>query len=560
MLVYPGVTAVDRVLCFATVVLVPIGLAVTDTPSRSGNNSGLYQLLVFTQPLSGLATLVSVSVATGQLAGFLALPWLLTSSVACLIGCCRLLSKPHLLAEEVSLDAGFIFLVVGGTWFTAARFDWNVLGFSDEIATLTAIHFHYAGFVSLIIAGLTGRRLANTALKTKTYHLTIIFLISGVPLVALGITLWRFGYFFPSLLATLILAIGMWLLAWTIYFGVAPLTEKRIVRVLLVLSAVAGSVAMGLAIVYSTGLALGATYLTIPTMIRSHGLLQAFGFAGGALMAYALESPAPPLWRPGIPFSKLRARFFVGAEFFSRSRLIQEQKTKPTGIVDDLRVFRRQGFDPTLVNPRVRDFYENTAQYRLLVRPQWQKGFRSIGGLLRKIGSGVGQMRFPIEPERNHDTIASQIVPLNDNADGRQNVRGWIRTYEPTHEAMYVAAYSVHSFRDRSFMNIAFPLPAGNLTSILDLTWLNVSTGDGLLLTSFQHDSAHIGDQGVYLASAFCAVRLPINETIQVWSREQAPADVIRDFPPGATVFGRHDMWIFGLKFLILDYAIYPIA
>ena len=34
-----------------------------------------------------------------------------------------------------------------------------LLGFGDTIVLLTAVHFHYAGFALLLLAGLAGRRL-----------------------------------------------------------------------------------------------------------------------------------------------------------------------------------------------------------------------------------------------------------------------------------------------------------------------------------------------------------------------------------------------------------------
>src|SRR5205807_3247588 len=291
-------------------------------------------------------------------------------------------------------------------------------------------------------------------------------------------------------------------------------------------------------------------------MSWSHGLLQAFGFATCGLIALAIEAPPLSLHAPGIPFSRLAAHTFVGRDFFSRSRLLSAQKPESTGIVDSMETFRREDFDPSLLPLAVRDFYEDTSKYRLLVMPRWQKGFRVIGLILRKIGGLVGQMRFPVVGEKLHDEIASRIVRLDDRADGRLNVRGWIRNYDTTAHEMYVAAYATHSLGACTFMNIAFPFPAGNLTSILHLMWLGANPADGLLLTTLKVDSSGEGDQGVYFANRLCPLRLPINETISVWSAEQAPHELKKHFPDDPTAFGRHDIWIFGIRFLSLDYAI----
>ena len=59
-------------------------------------------------------------------------------------------------------------------------------------------------------------------------------------------------------------------------------------------------------------------------------------------------------------------------------------------------------------------------------------------------------------------------MALDDARDGRTNVRAWVRWYADTGEAIYAAAYATHALGSQVYMNIAFPLPLGNLTSILD--------------------------------------------------------------------------------------------
>lgn len=98
-------------------------------------------------------------------------------------------------------------------------------------------------------------------------------------------------------------------------------------------------------------------------------------------------------------------------------------------------------------------------------------------------------------------------------------------------------------------MNIAFPLPWSNMTSILRME----AAPGGLALTTLPRTDGH-GDEGVYLVTRFLPIRLPFNETITVW-HEEAPANV----PAGAEqgcVLARHDMWCCGLRFLTLDYEL----
>ena len=105
-------------------------------------------------------------------------------------------------------------------------------------------------------------------------------------------------------------------------------------------------------------------------------------------------------------------------------------------------------------------------------------------------------------------------------------------------------------------MNIAFPLPLGNLTSVLRL---RTHTQDGvtyLSLASFLRPNVR-GDQGVYFVTRYLGIRLPINEIIEVFPEPYPDFPVSRNYPERATVFARHRMWLFGIRFLTLHYAIW---
>lgn len=205
-------------------------------------------------------------------------------------------------------------------------------------------------------------------------------------------------------------------------------------------------------------------------------------------------------------------------------------------------------------------FYEATDAHDLLVYPEWQFGFRRLAYVYKLLSSYLGQMNFPLSAERAEDHIRSRILPIDDRLDGRSSVRAWVRTYQQTGQAVYVAAYSNHSDADQTYMNIAFPLPAGNLTSILRLDMLNHAQGAaGIRLTSFPAQ-AGCGDAGVYFAMRWLAIRLPINETICVNSKDAdgAASYFERPFPESTTIVARHDMWLWRWKFLTLYYAIFP--
>ncbi|WP_163971108.1 hypothetical protein [Oceanobacillus halotolerans] len=80
------------------------------------------------------------------------------------------------------------------------------------------------------------------------------------------------------------------------------------------------------------------------------------------------------------------------------------------------------------------------------------------------------------------------------------------------------------------------------MTSIL---FLEHGDHHSLSLTSWSTTSKQ--DQGVYLVFNQKALKLPINETITVWKDPKKPHGQIE---------ATHDMWLFGIKFLRLDYRI----
>ena len=539
----------DEAVAFAALIVVPMGLRLAATPTRAGVHALPWRVIVLLQPLAAIALLISLATSPGRVAGWCSLPWLMVGLCAALFGLWRFLPRPQQRLDEVCLDAALWCLPVGGAWLVAERFGWAPFGFGGTIARLTAIHFHFAGFALLVFAAMTGRSLSRT---TSAFRVCAACLLSGIPLVALGIVQSRHGISIVSLAATLVLSTGVWLLAFQTITRVAGI-HPRWVGALLGLASVAATVAMALASLYSLGGKFGLPLIDMAGMWKTHGLLQAVGFCFAGLLAWLCAHPASRLPAPGIPFSQLTSGGFTGPDFFTRTGALDETRSHPTGIVDALDDYRRPDFETRDVAQAVRAFYENTSAHGLLVCPEWQSGFAWLGRMMSGIGARLGQMRFPLTADTKADLIQSQIVAVRDLVDGRTNVRGWIRTYESGH-AMYVAAYSTHRLHTETFMNIAFPLPGGNVTSILRLRAL----GAGVELTTL-HDARLGGDQGVFFANGFCPVRLPIDETISVWPASAAPPELARGFPRDMTVLARHDMWFLGIKFLVLKYGIWPV-
>lgn len=88
-------------------------------------------------------------------------------------------------------------------------------------------------------------------------------------------------------------------------------------------------------------------------------------------------------------------------------------------------------------------------------------------------------------------------------------------------------------------MNIALPLPYSNMTGILKLR----NDHDDLIITSKLRGNGK-GDEGIYLHTRFFTIRLPLAETF-----------IIKE-AKGQMLTAHHEMWIFRVKFLEIDYEI----
>jgi YndJ-like protein len=543
---------VARVLLLAILVLVPLALELVVTPDRYGRPVAPGRLACGLQPVGAALAVASFFVGSGARAGLLASAWLLFALLVAGLGLRRLLARGLVRAEEVCIDAGLIYLPVGAAWLVLARMGARPMGFGGTIVLLTAMHFHYAGFFAPLLAGLAGRQGFHfRSFPGKDFRLIAAGVGFGPAVVAAGIASFRW----LEVAGVLVLAAALIGLALLMALAIAPRLEPAASKAAIVVSAAALVFAMAFACAYGVGKFVGGPAASIGTMVRFHGWVNACGFVLPALLAWLAIRPQPHVAAPGTPFSLLRSSGRVGAGYFERSGATAANRPHPRGLVDTLDEFARPDFPVHAVHPAVRSFYEDTLGHGLVVRAEWAPVFRLAGRVYKWVSSRLEQMNFPLAGETTEDEISSRIVAVEDAVDGRRNVRGWVRTYRSNGKAVYVAAYSAHSLGAEVYSNIAFPLPGGNLASIL--RWEAIESSDGaggVLLTTFPRPQ-RVGDEGVYFVNRAFAARLPFNETIRVWPAPAQPAPGTSD---NASALARHDVWLFGFRFLTLRYEIFP--
>ena len=268
---------VHKIVFWAVLVILPLGLSVV------ADESALYKIVVFAQPVAALFTISSFFVQKGVLSAVLASAWLILNLLIALFGLLRLTKSGFHHLEELSIDAGLLYLPVAGAWLVVYRLGVQPFDYGEMIILLTVVHFHFAGFATPIIAGMCGRVFAHRNHPRKVFGFSVFALVAAMPLVAAGIT------FSPwiGLVGALLLTAGLLMLAVLTIGWIRPLITSPASRALLLIGAISSCAAMVLACLYAYSLATHALIITIPGMAMTHGLLNAFGFVTCSLLVWS---------------------------------------------------------------------------------------------------------------------------------------------------------------------------------------------------------------------------------------------------------------------------------
>ena len=282
----PETALIQRIVLLGILVIVPLALSLVPDPESRDGESWLYRLALLAQPLAAIGAVVSFLLEPGvPAAGFVFL-WFCETALISLVGLQRV-SKPELRSSpEVSITAGLIFIPVAGSWLFVHRLGLELLGYGDTITLLTAVHFHFAAYAAPILAGLAGRRLSQFAGVSRVFKVTPIGIIAGTPLVAAGIS------FSPALalVGTLMISIGLVLLAILVVGWILPSMDSFPGRILLLFSCASCMPAMLLACIYAYSIVFKQLLVDIPQMAMTHGILNAFGFSLCGLVAWCFVS------------------------------------------------------------------------------------------------------------------------------------------------------------------------------------------------------------------------------------------------------------------------------
>ncbi|SDM89904.1 YndJ-like protein [Psychrobacillus sp. OK028] len=440
----------------------------------------------------------------------LAFLYLLFTLAIAIYGFGRFLQRGFAYLEEFSIDVGLMYLFLGGIWFFAFEVGIDT-SFSPMLTWLTAIHFHYSSFLLPIFVGFVGR-----VYKHKSYRVfTSIILVSPL-IVAAGIT------FSPwlELMAVLLYIIGIYgfiVIAFKIPFK--GLLQKSLV--LISFSALCITIIFSL--LYAVGNAFGVFQVSIAFMLKFHGFLNCLLFGLGGVIGWSIWTPAPSYEKWNFPISHIRGKFVIGEQILERNKGTETYN----GLVDNMDIY----VNKKNVKPGIIDFYENTKQYQLFSEVHWHTWFKPFATVYGVISQKIQQLNLPYSSRKME--MIGDIIAVEDS---RYKTRAWLRKIESN--VIFVALYSLHEKGEKTYMNIALPLPFSSMIGILELQELN---NGNLLLTS---RGGYSFDTGIYLSIRKFVFKLPLQEQF-----------LIEELPDGL-LNAKHRMKIFAIPFLSINYTI----
>ncbi len=239
----------------------------------------------------------------------------------------------------------------------------------------------------------------------------------------------------------------------------------------------------------------------------------------------------------------------IGGEYFVRLALNNQLELRTdqpdAGLVNDFAVLESEDFKISRVNPRVREFYEQTSSFDLDVWAEWSSIFKPFGRLLALMFSRrLQQLNVPLSSLDTSRGMTSEIIQLVEPSSEKIRYVAWIRHLAGTGQVIYAGCYSVCRVPgfDGMCVKVVFPLPNGNAIVLMKP---GIAEDGSFTITS---SGERFGDPGFYFVvknssgSVSGKYVRAMRETIHVYSDENS---ILR---------ADHVLNLFGFTFLRLHY------
>ena len=265
-------------------VVVPLVLSLVPatSPNRiAGVSAAMIRHLLF--PGAALAT-VSFFLREGRAAGALVCLWLLVAIALASHGLERLVRSRMKSFSEFCFAVGEGYTLVGALWLLASRLGLQPLGFHEPIVLLTAVHFHYAGLMAAVLAGLVASDPGMIRLPLAL-RIALLFAVLGPGLLGLAFLVGPK----MKLAAVGLMVIGECGIALgTFRIGLAH--AKGTGGRMLVVGSACVIFGMALAGVWAVGEYPLHGFVNLEQMARYHGVLNSLGFGLCSLVGWTLLS------------------------------------------------------------------------------------------------------------------------------------------------------------------------------------------------------------------------------------------------------------------------------
>ncbi len=274
-----------RVVILAACVIVPLGLRIVSLEWLGGGIDRLGRILRVAQLLAAFLLAYALLRPQGRTAALLAAPYLAATALVAAWGLLRAWQHRRGPLGDLTIDAGLIYLAIGGFWAVLDRAGLQPLGFDPAIVQLTAVHFHYAGFTLLLLTGLAAQG------GDRLSQVNCVAVVAAVPLVAVGITTTQLGIS-PAIECMVAwgMAIGG-LLTAVQYFRMAC-QSRWPAAMRCCWSAVAASLvfSMWLAALYGSRPYVTIPWLDIPWMRELHGTANCVGVGLAGVLGWNMAA------------------------------------------------------------------------------------------------------------------------------------------------------------------------------------------------------------------------------------------------------------------------------
>jgi hypothetical protein len=271
---------IEVLFLLAPWIVVPLGADLV----RGAGNSESAAVRHWVLFAAALLTSVSFFLDNRTAAAWFASSWLLVCAGLAGESVRRLLSSGTRSFTQFCFAAGEGYLLVAGAWLVASRAGLQLLAFREPIVLLTAVHFHFAGFGSAVLAGLVDAAFVGNR-GHRELRAALLAVVLGPAALGLAFLLGPKA----KLVAALLIALGQFGLAGgMVRAGIAAKNAGG--RWLLFVAG--GSVAAGmvLAVVWAIGEYPLQAFVNIRQMAEFHGALNAIGFVVCGLLGWGVVS------------------------------------------------------------------------------------------------------------------------------------------------------------------------------------------------------------------------------------------------------------------------------